>query len=503
MDARAHTDSAPGLRAPALRGPITSALFVAAWLRLGLHTMGWIARSFASETERTGRVLLLAALALVLVSARSHGPRLARALLDGPRLRPLPLIVLLACTAGLLGRERLFHLNILSAVFFGLGSWAFAGLYLPSSAFRRTLPLALLLVALLPFGTHLDVFVGFPARVATARIVAACLSAVGVPSLPTESILVLDHGIADVDLPCSGVKSLWAGALLLFAATFLDGRRMRGRWLALAALYGLLLLAANALRVLCLVLLHFVARESAVARIAHLPLGVLGFVAASAAMLALLARLPRCPSESESVRHKAVPWPVAALAAALSILASPSSGVASSAPPKLPTLHIALPSELQPSSLPLTAAEARLDALPDGPRAEKWRFAWKGHSGSLLVMSGGSFRVQHAPEVCLAAAGHSVDEIHEPAASDPIPCRYRWLVLDGGRRSAVYWFQSPTLTTPRLLERAVAEVSGRQRAWALVSILFDQRIDPADEIARELLERIHASVAMRQQGDEP
>ncbi len=34
--------------------------------------------------------------------------------------------------------------------------------------------------------------------------------------------LIFENGVSQVDLPCSGVKSLWAGAIFYFAATWLS-----------------------------------------------------------------------------------------------------------------------------------------------------------------------------------------------------------------------------------------------------------------------------------------
>src|SRR5206468_2976313 len=96
------------------------------------------------------------------------------------------------------------HMSSLSALLFGLGGYGLLGLYLPRGAFRRGLPPALLLCALLPFGAHANTYAGLAARVLTARIVQDLLAGLHVASLSSQTILVLENGIAHVDAPCSG-----------------------------------------------------------------------------------------------------------------------------------------------------------------------------------------------------------------------------------------------------------------------------------------------------------
>ena len=44
-------------------------------------------------------------------------------------------------------------------------------------------------------------------------------------------IIVLENGVAQVDVPCSGLKSLGTGTLFLLAATSMEDRKLGGRWL--------------------------------------------------------------------------------------------------------------------------------------------------------------------------------------------------------------------------------------------------------------------------------
>lgn len=50
-------------------------------------------------------------------------------------------------------------------------------------------------------------------------------------SIGLDTILILENGVSQIDLPCSGVKSLWTGLLFLLAATWLERRPLNLRWL--------------------------------------------------------------------------------------------------------------------------------------------------------------------------------------------------------------------------------------------------------------------------------
>lgn len=103
------------------------------------------------------------------------------------------------------------------------------------------------------------------------------LQAVGIQSIGVDTILVLESGLAQVDVPCSGIKSLWTGMLFLIAATWIERRAINLRWFGIAALMGVLLFIANVARVAVLVLIGQVAGWEPIAELIHVPLGVLAF----------------------------------------------------------------------------------------------------------------------------------------------------------------------------------------------------------------------------------
>ena len=196
--------------------------------------------------------------------------------------------MLIGSSAAFILAERVVDINTLSASLFGLAFYGLLGLWLEPRRWRQGLPAALLLIGTLPFGEHLQTFVGYPVRLLTAALVRDGLGAFGVHTIGIDTILVFESGISQIDLPCSGVKSLWTGGMFLLAATWIEGRRINRRWLIVGLIFAFLLFAANLGRVAVLVTTGPVLGWNLLAEMLHVPLGVLGFAGACAGLVWML-----------------------------------------------------------------------------------------------------------------------------------------------------------------------------------------------------------------------
>jgi exosortase O len=135
--------------------------------------------------------------------------------------------------------ERLLDIKIIAAVLFGAASYGLLGLWLHPRSWRQGIPAALLLLGALPFGEFMQVFVGYSVRILTAIVVRDGLAAAGIGAIGVDTILVFENGVSQVDLPCSGVKSLWTGALFLIAATWIERRPLGRAWVAITLVFSL------------------------------------------------------------------------------------------------------------------------------------------------------------------------------------------------------------------------------------------------------------------------
>lgn len=495
-------------------------LLALAWLWLFRSTLSWIRGAIALKlTVALSSVMPLLGLALILLLPLVHAPAragLLAALRQGPRAVAWVLPVSFGVAVAAQISERILGVHTLTALLFVMGSYVLLRLYLPPGRWHQGAPLLALLLILLPVPArdHLDALIGFPARVATARFVHDLLTSLHIRSVSAEAIIVLENGIAHVDLPCSGVKGLWTGALFFFAATWLLRRRMDLRWLLSGVLLALLILFANAVRVVVLVLLIFVAEKPQIAESLHVPLGALGFVGSCALVLVFIRTGVSTSQGSADRDEPSLParplmlFILALIAMSFTPRTAPAPGQPSSTAPLI------LPADLTVAPLEMTPGEQALIFDHDGVLARKWQFQSRSTpalTGSFLIVESRSFRAHHAPEVCLAAGGLKVSDMRRAELPGPPPFPLRVINAtspdSSGRRTAVYWFQSRHETSDSLLVRTLSTFSldrgRRQASWALVTVLFDSPADATDAATQALLTAVHASVDVHLKGAHP
>ena len=467
------------------------------WLWLYRPVYDYLGLIFSREDFRTNQIVLLGVLGLILWQLRQGDLR--------PRFSALPHLYYPALALALSGSllflavERFLDVNTLSASLFGLASYGLLGLWLEPARWRQGLAAALLLVGALPFGEHMQTFIGYPVRLLTASLVRDGLAAAGVASLGVDTILVFENGVSQVDLPCSGVKSLWTGMLFLLAATWLERRSLNLRWLGVALVFALLLLVANFLRVGVLVTVGQVAGWPLVAKMLHIPLGVIGFLAACAGAVVMLRRLPdRTALENPTpLNGRPQPlWlsPLLALALLLMIASytsRPQAGLTQTPP------AWRFPEALVTEPLPLKPDEVDWLTRDGAESAERRRFEWRGLTGTMILITSNTWRAHHRPERCFEVYGLSLDTSQPYLVNPNFPLR--WVSLRGSAEprqlSAAYWFQSPEQTTDDYGTRLWADLALKRQRWVLVSILFDEAPDPNAPEVQTLVLSLHQGVA--------
>jgi exosortase O len=485
------------------------------WLWLYRPVFDYFSIIFTREDFRTNQWALAGVIGLIVWQAR-HAclrPRLDAA----PRWHFPALALALGGSMLYLAVERWLGINTVSASLFGLASYGLLGLWMEPNRWRQGVPAALLLIGVLPFGDHLQTFVGYPMRITSAAIVRDGLHAIGISSVGIDTILVLENGVSQVDLPCSGVKSLWTGLLFLIGATWIERRRLNLRWLLVACVFALLLFAANVMRVGVLVVVGQVLNWGLAARMIHVPLGVLAFVAACAATVWMLRRIdPLSNFSSEQGdehlfspqrrRERRVPlknlgvsavntWPSLLLASCILLLASayvprPHTGLAQPPP------GWEFSPELRAEPLPLKPDEVEWLTRDGAGSADRWRFRWRGVTGSMILIASDTWRAQHRPERCFEVYGLSLEESSAYLVRADFPLRFVSLGDGRGRGalSAVYWFQSAGRTTDDYGARMWADLAPERERWVLVTVLFDRWRAPQDADVQEFYGALHDAV---------
>ncbi len=473
-------------------------IIIGLWLWLYRPVFDYLAIIFSREDFRTNQLVLIGVLALIAIQVRKGQlrPQLAAA----PRLSPSALALALGGSVLYLAVERFLDVNTASASLFGLASYGLLGLWMEPRRWRQGLPAALLLIGALPFGEHMQTFIGYPVRILTAAIVRDVLAAVGVASIGVDTILVLENGVSQVDLPCSGVKSLWTGLLFLVAATWIERRRLDLRWFLIALAFAALLFVANLARVGALVVVGQVAGWRLAAEMIHVPLGVLGFIAACAAAVVLL-RLQHPLAGQE--KRDSVPvrpaWLTPALAAAILAMAlvytpRPQIGLAQSSP------GWDFPADLATTPLSLKPDEIEWLTRDGAESAKRFHFEWRDIAGSMLLITSKTWRAHHRPERCFEVYGLSLDGSRAHLVAPDFPVRFVSLGDDQQPLSATYWFQSANHTTDDYATRIWADLAPRREPWVLVTILFDGAQDPRAVDIQAFYLALHDVVARHPEG---
>lgn len=501
------------------------------------ETLRWLWRvPFSGEDRRLNLGLLISFFVLFLVrSVRASQTRSADSIGSGDptqqgRAASVPSAALWCFSLATLLHalvEHTLQANTLTAILAALALYGLWGCFVTPPRFAAALSSVLLLISAMPLAALAEGYVGLGARLLTAEIVQQLLSLLRIAVVPAHTILVLERGIAHIDIPCSGLRGLWSGLLGYLLLTWLERRRLGGRFLLGLLLMQGLLFAANVLRVFVLIYVAQVAGMPRVAEALHVPLGLLGFaMGVTLAFVFLRFVVPGQASLDEaktmtngpdplSMGRRAQWWAMPRRWLPLSLLCFLGTiwvvdrwlprPLPSSAQLRLPPQ---LPGSLMGTPLTLSAGEQEIFAR-FGAQAGKWRLA----RGSLIVVRAPgltAFRAHHPPEVCLLAAGLRVVQTEPLALSSNVTVRHLRLAehspasrpeageLSQGRQG-LYWFQSASATTPDILRRIIHQLR-RPEPWLMVTWLGDAEDGTRPSITPQelaaLAREIHAALAV-------
>jgi exosortase O len=486
------------------QGILSACAIAGSWLYLNRSVLDWLAQTLQEISIFNG--LMLGVGGLLLLGLGVHYRQQIQ--FSAPTLRAVPLVLTLGCGVGAIATRWLVALEQLPVVLFILGTYGMLGLCLAPATWRRGLPVGMAIACLFPFGVQFSTGLGAPARVLTAHVVEFVLKLWQVPAVSTEDIIVLDTGVAYVDSPCSGLKSMWTGTLFLLAATWLEGRQMGLRWLLIGMANLGLLAIANTARIVTLVVLTHVLHQPDLAEMMHVPLGLMGFVVASLMTWGLLRWIPRQrgvdyskdvhteekQSERKQTRRSLLKTTSVIIASILALTLIPYSQGTTTSTVDLSKLQ--WPTLIQTQAIALNPYEQKFFADYPGVTTQKQRFQFQGLTGSVVLVASPTWQAHHAPELCLTAFGHHIDEMVGEALTPEVTGR--WLTLDDGKKTSTYWFQSATRTTDDFFVRFWGEVFRKDSTWTLVSIVFDQPHSSNEPAIQSFLTLIHDALAQIQ-----
>ena len=500
---------------PRLGRTAVNGFLLALWIWLYWEVFGYFRVIFSSEEFRTNQIVLAIVLVLVLIQFRKERWQ--------PRLDVLPqffwpgLSLVLIGSASFLLAERFLDINTLSASLFGLATYGLIGLWISPRRWLGGLPAALLLIGTLPFGDHLQTFVGYPMRIATARIIQEGLGAAGIYSVGVDTILVLENSLAQVDIPCSGIKSLWTGMLFLIAATWIERCTINLRWFGTAVLMGILLFLANVARVTTLVLVGQVAGWELLAELIHVPVGVLAFGVVCTITLLFIKNLgsselhfhPTVAQQSQEDDSRDLKRPVW-LAPLLAVCIA---GMALAYTPRpqpvmaQDSINWVFSPELQVQVDPLPPRLFAWVTKGGAEFADRWNFSWQGDSGeingSMMFLTSKTWRGQHRPERCFEVQGIAVETSQTVLFDNDFTAR-QLIVTDGiNQVTALYWLQIDHRAMDDFATRIWSDLASERQPWVLVTISMDDVYPPESATVRSVAELVRTAIANSLEGGLP
>ncbi len=221
------TDATASPRATLWGGLLAAVLFASFW-----PAWDWVAHRLVVVPENRTGIAAFALAALVL--GREAWKRTMRP----PRLL-LPAILALAYAATY--RSTLPHIHAVLAT--ASVGWLLASMLPPG---RRS-GFVLLLLLSLPVVPSLQNHVGLPLRMAVASLSAGWVRMAGFPAVAEGTGINWDGRLILVDGPCSGIRMLWAGLVLVSVLASQGGMGLR-RFSVAAAVMLAVVFAANVLR---------------------------------------------------------------------------------------------------------------------------------------------------------------------------------------------------------------------------------------------------------------
>lgn len=436
-----------------------------------IYTSPWF---FDNALAATAILVLFFFLARKQINSKTCPPILAPAFLI------LSLILIL---------NNYFHgFQIISPILAYLAIYLFLGLILNFGFWQRSLPVFVLLILTLPVLERLQKFIGFPLRLLTADLVSLFLQLIGVSHLSQSTVIITENHATTIDLPCSGVKSIYFGAIFLLASYFLNRVKPSLRSLFLGAIFFVLLFFFNFWRVFSLTYIYGVLKLPGIGDGIHLALGLIGFILSCLFLWfqsqKLSSPLPATKSHPISSHSPKFVLLILFVAAILSRLFPSFNSPTSS----LQNIPFSLP-QLTLNSIPLTAKEQSLFFTPDVSLAAKYQFVWHQKNISLLLVKSKSARSHHDPQICLQGLGYKLaNEENIMVESHFI----KQIEIDPGL--AYYWYQSQGDIIADYSERVWQQFNHPHQDWVLVELLIPKSQQPTSAELSQLFLLLTSSV---------
>lgn len=389
------------------------------------------------------------------------------------------------------------HYQIISATAMILAGYAILGMYLESRAWKRSLFIVGIIALSLPFAEHIQTFFGFPIRLFTAKVVSIIMELLGFLSFTDAAVIITENNATSIDVPCSGIKSIYTGMIVLLIILFLKKALWSLRLLGIAVGYFLVLLLFNIWRVFSLVYIYDVIHYPTFGNAIHVGIGIVGFSVGTLALWYALDKYVPHRNEifNERVRktHFFNKYSIILLLILALVIDTTYITFSANSNKSIQVQNIVFSAKnLQLNELPFTSQEQKFFVNRDVLLSKKYRGRTAaGLEFSLLIITSASSRTHHNPELCLQGAGHKIEKSEIIQLDD---LKLRKLSLNHGQDTIFYWFAAGDKTILDYSERVWEGLKVPNTVWTLVEIGFQGSTDLNNPDIVELIKYLQASV---------
>lgn len=387
------------------------------------------------------------------------------------QVNPFPVCLFFTGVSGFLYVERCLDIDVLSCLFFGIGTLGLAGLFISKDRFKHSFLVCLLFVFILPFSYHLETFIGFPLRVFSAKAVHQFFQFLGQASIEQATIILIENKMAYVDLPCSGLKSLWIGSLFFIFLSVVENHRISFKWF-LGFLFSILvIIAANFFRIMCLVSIHYLAIPTVLKDMVHIPIGLIGFIVTSTIIFWICRNginnksIPKANKETGDFKICQAVVMIAVMVFAIFIYQPKQYA------PKLLS-KISFLESVNNHMIPLSAKEKELFLHHGVTDYQKTAYQYQGIESKVLLVKAKSWRGHHHPEQCIVGQGNTIEDTEIIFVDSDSPIRL--IRLKNNHGQAAYWFVSKEGMTDDYTRRVWSGFWHPDQEWIMVTICFDK-----------------------------
>lgn len=371
--------------------------------------------------------------------------------------------------------ENFIRVNTLSFIFFLTYLFGFLGFFISNTNWKKYIIPLCLLIMMLPFGSILDLYIGFPLRITSVNLVSAFLQFLDINYLSIDTIITIENNSSQVDFSCSGIKGLWAALIFYFTNTWLKKYKINFKWFLVGCVLMTLIVLLNSIRILILVYFDLVLKLPEISDIIHVPLGIFGFVL-SCTITYFLSNYILTHKATQPIIKKQVNqrYNFSAMFMLLPIFQialffSFNEKKSIEQNEEINYFSANFIESWNINDMNLSIEENKFIKLQGG-KLDKFSFLSKNIKGSGFVLKSKTWRSHHNPEQCITSGGREIkkSETLKISGSNTI----KKIALDNGQQG-YYWFQNKTNTTDDFGTRVWNEIFHQQKGWFLVCIIFD------------------------------